>query len=75
VNQVTKLAITSRHQFLALFEPPVRLTGAEVPGNRPGEVFAGLQGVVIPGEAGIGTQMLGSGFPGLVVVIPESAGD
>jgi hypothetical protein len=55
MNQVTKLAITSRLQFLALFEPLVRPTGAEVPGNRPGEVFAGLQGVVIPGEAGIGT--------------------
>jgi hypothetical protein len=58
VNQVTKLAITSRLQFLALFEPLVHPTGAEVPGNRPGEVFAGLQGVVIPGEGEMPTVSL-----------------
>ena len=50
INQVTKLTLTSRLQFLALFEPLVHATGAEVPGNPPGEVFAGLQAVVVPGE-------------------------
>lgn len=50
INQVTKLTIASRLQFLASFEPLVHPTGAEVPGNRPGEVFAGLQAVVVPGE-------------------------
>jgi hypothetical protein len=53
INQVTKLAVSSRLQLLALFEPLVHPTGVSaggVTGNRPGEVFAGLQAVVLPGE-------------------------
>ncbi|WP_260704126.1 hypothetical protein [Edaphobacter flagellatus] len=50
INQVTKLAITSRIQLLALSEPFTHSTGAEVSGNRSGEVFVGLQTVLIKGE-------------------------
>jgi hypothetical protein len=47
VNQVTKLTVASRLQVLALSEPSVvSNTGP----NQPGEVFLGLQGVVLPGE-------------------------
>jgi hypothetical protein len=49
INQVTKLAVTSRLQLLALSEPFVHATGAEVSGDRPGEVFAGLQAVALSG--------------------------
>src|ERR1700720_3929104 len=41
INQVTKLSINERMEALALFEPFTHSTGAEVSGNRPGEVFAG----------------------------------
>lgn len=50
MNQVTKLAVVSRLQLLALSEPFVHAAGAEVSGRRPGEVFAGLQAVALPGE-------------------------
>jgi hypothetical protein len=50
IGQVTKLSIDKRVQFLALFEPFTHSTGAAVPGNRPGEVFAGLQAVIVPGK-------------------------
>jgi hypothetical protein len=50
INQVTKLTIDSRLQLMALFEPLTHSTGAEVSGNRPGEVFAGLQAVILPGN-------------------------
>jgi hypothetical protein len=53
MNQVTKLTVVPRLQFLALSEPFVHATGATgdaLPGNRPGEVFAGLQIVILPGE-------------------------
>jgi hypothetical protein len=53
INQVTKLAVASRLQLLALSEPLVHATGTTgdaLSGNRPGEVFAGLQAVVLPGE-------------------------
>jgi hypothetical protein len=53
VNQVTKLTVASRLQLLALSEPLVHAAGANgdaLSGNRPGEVFAGLQTVVLPGE-------------------------
>jgi hypothetical protein len=43
INQVTKLSVDSRVQFLALSEPFTHSTGAAVSGNRPGEVFAGMQ--------------------------------
>jgi hypothetical protein len=49
VNQVTKLAVDTRAQFLVLFEPFTHSTGAEVSGNRPGEVFAGMQVILLPG--------------------------
>ena len=49
INQVTKLSVDSRAQLLALFEPYTHSTGAAVSGNRPGEVFAGMQAVVLPG--------------------------
>ena len=50
INQVTKLSITQRVEVLALFEPFTHSTGAAVSGNRPGEVFAGMQAVILPGE-------------------------
>jgi hypothetical protein len=53
VNQVTKFTVASRLQLLALTEPFVHAAGATgdaLSGNRPGEVFAGLQAVALPGE-------------------------
>jgi hypothetical protein len=41
IEQVTKLSVARRAQFLAVFEPFTHSTGAAVSGNRPGEVFAG----------------------------------
>jgi hypothetical protein len=50
IEQVTKLSIDKRVQFLTLFEPFTHSTGAAVSGNRPGEVFAGMQTVILLGE-------------------------
>jgi hypothetical protein len=50
INQVTKFAVTSRLQLMALSEPFTHSTGAAVNGNRPGEVFAGVQTVLLKGE-------------------------
>jgi hypothetical protein len=49
INQVTKLSINERMEVLALFEPFTHSTVAAVSGNRPGEVFAGIQAVILPG--------------------------
>jgi len=49
-EQVTKLSMDDRVQFLALFEPITHSTGASFSGNRPGEVFAGMQTVILPSE-------------------------
>jgi hypothetical protein len=50
IEQVTKLSVDNRAQFLVLFEPFTHSTGAQVSGNRPGEVFAGMQVVILPGK-------------------------
>ena len=53
VNQVTKLTVAPRLQVLALTEPFVHaegVTGDALAGSRSGEVFAGLQGIILPGE-------------------------
>jgi hypothetical protein len=50
INQVTKLSINERMEMLALFEPFTHSIGAAVSGNRPGEVFAGMQAVILPGN-------------------------
>jgi hypothetical protein len=50
LNQVSKLTLDQRVELLAIFEPFTRSTGAEVPGNRPGEVFAGMQAVILAGK-------------------------
>jgi hypothetical protein len=50
INQVTKLSVNDRVEALALFEPFTHSTGAAVSGNRPGEVFAGMQAVILPGN-------------------------
>jgi hypothetical protein len=50
IEQVTKLTVDQRAQFIVLFEPFTHSTGAAVSGNRPGEVFAGMQVVLLPGE-------------------------
>jgi len=50
VNQVTKLAVTSRLQLLALSEPLVHSQAGSDIENHPGEVFVGMQAVVVPGE-------------------------
>jgi hypothetical protein len=50
INQVYKLTLDRRVELLTLFEPFTHSIGAAVPGNRPGEVFAGVQAVVLPGK-------------------------
>jgi len=50
INQVSKLTLDERVEMLTLFEPFTHSTGAEISGNRPGEVFAGLQAVILPGK-------------------------
>ena len=50
IEQVTKLSVDSRVQLLAIFEPFTHSTGAAVDGDRPGEVFAGMQAVMLPGK-------------------------
>jgi hypothetical protein len=52
-NQVTKLTITSRVEFLGLFEPFAyshEVVGDALPGIQPGSISAGVQAVVLPGE-------------------------
>jgi hypothetical protein len=50
VNQVSKLTVDRWIELLALFEPFTHSTGAAVSGNRPGEVFAGMQAVFLHGK-------------------------
>jgi hypothetical protein len=53
LNQITKFTVAPRLQLLALSEPLVHSSGATgdaLSGNRPGEVFAGVQAIVLPGE-------------------------
>ena len=53
INQITKLAVASRLQLLALSGPLAQASGATgdaLSGSRPGEVFAGFQAVVLSGE-------------------------
>jgi hypothetical protein len=50
IEQVTKLSVDDRVQLMALFEPFTHSTGAAVSGNRPGEVFAGMQAVILDGN-------------------------
>jgi hypothetical protein len=52
-SEVAKLTLTDRLQLLVSSEPLVHaagVTGDSLPGSRSGEVFAGLQGVVIAGK-------------------------
>ena len=50
VNQVTKLTVAPRLEFLLQSEPLVSSTDSEHPATRPGEVFAGIQGVLLNGK-------------------------
>lgn len=52
VNQATKLGVSSRLQALLLTEPLVhsRMDGGGDAENHVGEVFLGVQGVLLPGE-------------------------
>jgi hypothetical protein len=50
INQVTKLSLDRWVELVVLFEPFTHSTGAEVSGNRPGEVFAGMQTVFLQGR-------------------------
>jgi hypothetical protein len=50
IVQVTKLSLDKRAELLVQFEPFTHSTGATVSGNRPGEVFAGMQAVILSGE-------------------------
>jgi len=62
INQVTKLTVASRLQLLALSAPLAQASGATgdaLSGSRPGEVFAGFQAVVLPGEGHKPTVSLG----------------
>jgi hypothetical protein len=52
LNQVTKLTVAPRLEFLLQSEPLVWSTASEHPATRPGEVFAGVQGVLLNGEKG-----------------------
>jgi len=49
VNQVTKLAVTHRIEFLLQSEPLVGSQDSAHTADRPGEVFAGVQGILIGG--------------------------
>jgi hypothetical protein len=50
IVQVTKLTVLPRLQVIAQSEPLVASRDGTVRGHRPGEVFLGLQGVVLPGK-------------------------
>jgi len=50
VNQVTKLAVMPRIEFLLQSEPLIGSHGSAHMANRPGEVFAGVQGVIFGGD-------------------------
>ena len=53
LNQVTKLTMTPRLQLLALWGPLVQTSGVigdGLPGNHPGDIQAGAQAVVVPGD-------------------------
>jgi hypothetical protein len=50
INQVTRLAVSSRLQLLLLSEPFVASRSAGTRENQPGDIFSGLQGVVLQGE-------------------------
>jgi hypothetical protein len=50
LNQVTKLTVVPRLELLLQSEPLVWSTGSEHSATRPGEVFAGVQGVVWRGR-------------------------
>jgi hypothetical protein len=52
LNQVTKLTVAPRLEFLLQSEPLVWSTASEHPATRPGEVFAGVQGALLNGEKG-----------------------
>ncbi|MGA8088478.1 MAG: hypothetical protein WCA10_14310 [Terracidiphilus sp.] len=53
INQVMKLTVTPRLQFLGMFGPLAnthRAAGGIGDGNQPGGIAAGVQGVVFPGN-------------------------
>ena len=50
INQVTKLAVAPRLQLLLISEPLIHSRGEGATEIHPGEVFAGVQGVLVPGE-------------------------
>lgn len=49
IEQVTKLTVSPRIEFLLQSEPLVWSTHSEHPATRPGEVFLGVQGVLLNG--------------------------
>jgi len=56
INQVTKLAVNSRLQFLLLSEPFAHSTYSGAPSRSdPGGVSAGIQGVLLPGKGKLPT--------------------
>ena len=50
LNEVVKFAVHDRLQALLLIEPVVTATGSTSDAPKPGEVFVGAQGVLMPGE-------------------------
>jgi hypothetical protein len=53
INQVTKLTVAPRLQFLGMFDPVANTQGADGgngDGNQPGGIAAGVQAVVLPGD-------------------------
>jgi hypothetical protein len=53
LNQVTKLTVLPRLEFLGLFDPYVYSRGTVVnglPGSQPGSIAGGVQAVVFPGK-------------------------
>src|SRR5215468_4579341 len=49
-NQVIKLAVSRRLEFVESSEPIAHYTAKEFTANRTGEVFLGVQVVLVPGE-------------------------
>lgn len=50
IEQVTKISIDSRIEFLAVFEPIANSAADVLPVNEPGDIAAGVQVVAIPGK-------------------------
>jgi len=70
MNEVVKLTVAPRLEFLAISEPvahssvgaPVGASSGDTPSNLPGDVSLGVQGVLFPGEGAKPTISLGYSY-------------